>query len=134
MKLSREDAQTLLDFAMLSPMRNAWLNLFDDELAIYVRRGRHMWRGQMFHTFDLANLQIRNPDERGKGRFTAVFNFLEPRFNVFIESIENHGLIDFCQKRGLEFEYPEQLGEGYNIPNAMSIQDPDFSWDDKYSL
>src|SRR5438046_2938102 len=50
---------------LLSGERNAWIRY--GPMEVYVRRASHIVGGEMTETFDIANMNIEDPRQRGQG-------------------------------------------------------------------
>lgn len=95
-----------LDLFLSYTNRNMWL--YDDEnnptFSIYVRKGKHSFRGDMYDFIDLASIDIIQ-ERQGEGIFT---NFLKkllikyPDKNFYVESILNPAVRHICKKFGFE--------------------------------
>lgn len=118
--LSMADQEILNKFVTEKRWPNEWLKLFDGEMELYARRGYHAWDGVMYDTFDIANVVIFDDDQRGQGWFTSVLDFVEPYFNIYVESIQQIRLPPYLKKRGYA------LSE--NKFNAFKIYSKEFKW------
>lgn len=87
---------------------NLWLA--DLTMEVYVRRGMHVIdEGITATTLDIANVTVSEP-LRGKGLFTQFFKEAcrrQPWDGVYIESVLNNRLAEWCRNAGL-FEVPHR--------------------------
>lgn len=118
--LSLKDQKTLLSLVGQWP-QNAWLLLYREHLDLYARCGIHTFNKTTYDTFDIANILIPHLHDRGQGWLTEILDFLEPRFNIYVESIQQPRLIPYLKRRGYKFDKGEF--------NAIKIVDPDIRWE-----
>ena len=118
--LSKNDEHTIREFAF-GYKRNAWLNLFDRQFQMYARCGFHIFDRTKYNTFDIANVLILQPEDRGCGWLTEILEYVEPQFNIYVESIQQPRLVPYLKQRGYRFDSDEY--------NAIKIVNPDMKWD-----
>ena len=65
-------------------------------IEIYVRNlGYHSVDGELIGFLDIANITIK---KKGKGTFTHILDYLEPKTNIFIENVLNERLASWLAK------------------------------------
>lgn len=93
-----------LDMFLSYKNRNMWL--YDDEndpsFSIYVRKGRHPYKNNMYDFLDLASIDIVE-EKQGQGIFTKFLGMLLDKYkdkNIYVESILNPAVRHICKKFG----------------------------------
>jgi hypothetical protein len=88
-----------LDDFMESSFNNLWLN--DDILSIYVRKGNHLFRGEILATLDVANIGTIPDEYKGKGHFKRFMKKAESiGLPIWVECIHNPDLVQMLVKHG----------------------------------
>lgn len=101
---------------------NIWLH--DDTFEVYVRKGHRLYCGKMVTTLDLANFQVIEPKDRGKGLFSTLFEELKkllPWDGIYIEAVLNERLVGWCRRKGGE------QAHGHEPPSFFFMNNQDKS-------
>jgi predicted GNAT family N-acyltransferase len=80
---------------------NEWIE--DDDMKVYVRKGRRLLDGKMRITLEIGNVVV-NPELRGQGRFTTFFYEaikMNPWDAIYVECVWNARLAVFLIKQGM---------------------------------
>lgn len=91
-------------FVSPSRVNNAWLLV--GSMDVYCRKANHLIGTRVLRTFDIANVIIQNPDERGAGTFKTFLKSVEDQLDsqlydaIFIENVINKRLDFYLYKNG----------------------------------
>ena len=92
-----------LDRFMNSPARSQWLQF--GPLAVFVRRSKRMVEGKYVTALDIATVEVA-ASHRRQGHFSRLYELVRLTAQAFeldgvwIESIQEPVLVDFCIRRG----------------------------------
>lgn len=103
-----DDVLNKIDQFLNSPQKNMWIG--NDEIKIYIRKSKRIFKGKMYDFFDFATIEVENT---GQGLFTQILKKFEEKYpdkNIFIESVLTDRFADYIKNK-LGFEEPE---DNYN--------------------
>ena len=92
-------------------------NLQDDRLAVYVRRARRIFDGELSWCVDIGSVNVIRQRDEGKGYFRDFITWLEancPENYIYIENVLNPRLEIMLEKHGYKVHQREQTTYPYS--------------------
>lgn len=119
-------SKAYIDLALFlrEPMiKHAWMNY--KHLTVYLRKSLHGVDGRVIQTWDIANVNSRQP---GTGSFWELVKELHARSDrfVMIENVLTRRLANSLRKRGFH-EFDPSNGSAKNHPPCFVLFDPGYT-------
>ena len=106
-----------LERVMRQPKTNEWIVY--GPFSLYIRVGQRYIEGQRLRVVDLANFEISDERERGKGHFSALLNdvnALGKKYGyagIYVESILNDDLVPILKRKGFRIVNNDMIPSMY---------------------